>query len=234
MSDYFVFGGYDTRQTCDVYRLSVDSAPNRSLDARVIPGRSGDFILDEKRYPNVEQSYTCIIHEDMEARLSTLRNALLSKIGYQRLEDNVHSDEFYLAYVSDEITPQIDRNRTMAKAVVTFTRKPQRYLKSGEATTSLTASGSISNPTMFDSKPLIRIYGKGVVQIADNAITVISSDEYVDIDCEMMEAYKGPASCNSMVTIQNLDFPKLHPGTNGIVLGSGVTRVDITPRWYRL
>lgn len=235
MSEYFKFGGTDSRlYDVEVFGKQTYNATGRAYNVQTIPGRSGDMLVDEKRFPNVNHSYGCIIHENFNNNLLGIRSALLSKRGYQRLEDSIHTDEFYLAYFAEDFVPRIDERRTMGKFTLTFVRKPQRFLKAGETVVSLTRSGTITNPTLFESKPLLRIYGEGVVGIGDNAVTVISSDGYVDVDCEIMEAYKGTLSFNSSVTVQNNDFPTIAPGSVGITLGSGITRVDITPRWYRL
>lgn len=92
----------------------------------------------------------------------------------------------------------------------------------------------IYNPTLFASKPLIRVTGTGTVGIGDNTITVASGYTYVDIDSEIQDCYCGTQNANSLVTFSNRKFPELQPGINGISLGTGVTSVQITPRWFRL
>lgn len=235
MSEYFIFAGYDTRTLgVEVFEGDTFGAPQRIYDPTAIPGRSGSFLLDGKRYEDISHTYACVIYQNFENNLTRLRNILASRVGYQRLEDSIHPDEFYKAYYADDFTSFVNQHRDMGHCDVTFTRKPQRYLKSGETAVTLTANGSVENPTLFPSQPLLRIYGTGTVGIGDNAITITSADGYTDIDCEMMEAFKGTASCNAYVQIQGNDFPVLKPGTNGITLGTGITRVDITPRWFRL
>ena len=123
----------------------------------------------------------------------------------------------------------------MAKAVISFYRKPQRFLLSGESAVVLTASGSITNPTRFKSKPFIRVYGSGVLGIGGTNITIAShSYTYMDIDCETGRAYYGVTSLDNKVTLNAIDFPTLNPGANGISKGSGITRIEITPRWWEL
>ena len=92
----------------------------------------------------------------------------------------------------------------------------------------------INNPTQFPSKPLIRVTGSGTVSIGDNTITIASGYTYVDIDSEIQDCYCGTQNANSLVTFSNRKFPELQPGINGISLGTGVTSVQITPRWFIL
>jgi phage-related protein len=79
---------------------------------------------------------------------------------------------------------------------VKFSCKPQTYLKSGEKPKEFTASGSIYNPTMFDALPLMRIYGEGELEIGLETIRVKRVDNYIDIDCELEDAYKEFAGNN--------------------------------------
>jgi phage-related protein len=43
-----------------------------------------------------------------------------------------------------------------------------------------------------------------------------------------------PTGASSLVSINKNDFPVLEPGTNNISVGSGITAVAITPRWWRI
>lgn len=235
MSDYFVFNGVDSRTyNAFIFNETEHNAPARVYSKQAVPAKNGQLFVDEKRYGDVTVKLPFVIYQNFTESERDLRNFLLSTIGYKRLEDSRFPDEFYLAVYDSNYTVRVTKDRSMGKGVLSFTRKPQRFLKSGETATTLTASGGISNPTMFDSKPLLRIYGTGTVEIGDNAVTISEADTYTDIDCEIMEAYKGTVSRNAYVSIQNIDFPVLHPGSNGITLGTGITRVDITPRWFRL
>ena len=107
-------------------------------------------------------------------------------------------------------------------------------MTSGETKTTFTADGSINNPTYFPAAPLLRVYGAGTLGIGSESVIISAVDEYVDIDCEIMEAYKGTVSCNANVTVSGSDFPKLQPGNNGIDLSGSITKVEIYPRWFML
>ena len=235
MSRSFIFGG-ESSAAYHVYVFEGDTynAPSRSYTSSAIPGKNGALLVNNKRFDNVQHSFACFVVEDFETNIQAFRNFLNSKIGYQRLEDTAHSDEYYMACYKNNFVVTPSNNLDMGKVTVTFDRKPQRFLKSGETAVTLTSDGSITNPTRFSAKPLIRIYGTGRVGVGSNAITVATADGYTDVDCEIMEAYKGTQSRNAYVTIQDNDFPELKPGANGITLGTGVERVDITPRWWRL
>ena len=91
---------------------------------------------------------------------------------------------------------------------------------------------TITNPTLFDSQPLLRVYGVGALGIGSQTVTITQADVYTDIDCEMMDAFKGTANKNPYVQLTDHNFPVFKPGVNNISLGTGITKVEITPRWW--
>lgn len=238
MSDSFTFDGISSA-AYGVYVFPTDSmvaAPARQYSTLVVPGRSGVLLMDDMRYENTERKYGIVIDDSGEENVALLRNMLASRVGYCRLTDTFDTDHYYMAVYNENFEPTLEwRKREMAKAVISFTRKPQRYLLSGESQTTLTASGTITNPTQFNAKPLLRVYGSGVVGVGGTNITIAShSYSYVDIDCEIGRAYYGATSLDSRITLNAIDFPSLRPGSNGITKGSGITRIIITPRWWEL
>lgn len=219
----------------NVFRVDTDSATARELEVFQIPGRSGDMLVDMKRYPNRPVTYYLLwAGTGAEENCVNAKNYFLSFVGYQRLEDTDFPDEYRLARVSESIEPVITRDRDMFKFQLELDCKPQRFLLSGEQVTTLTASGSIENPTRFNSRPLLRVYGSGILGIGAESITISDADVYTDIDCEMMDAYKGTVSKNANIRLSDHNFPEFAPGINNISLGSGITRVEITPRWWKL
>jgi phage-related protein len=114
---------------------------------------------------------------------------------------------------------------------ITFICDPRRFLKSGDNVNVLTSNGSLFNPTYYDAKPLIRVYGTGSFTVNDITVTITNANQYTDIDCEIMDAYKGTTNCNGNIQTTNNKFPVLTPGQNNITL-NGVTRLEITPRWW--
>lgn len=95
------------------------------------------------------------------------------------------------------------------------------------------------NPTQFESRPLLVVTGKGVLQIGDYVLTIVGRDnQTIYIDCESQEAWEvvgaGRVSRNDYIQNAGEEFPVLVPGINNISVGSGITAVTITPRWWRI
>ena len=235
MSNYFTFAGKNS-QDFKVYISGQGTydAPARAYSVYQIPGRNGDLFVDEKRFENVELTYPAFIFEDMDENFMALRNFLLSRTGYQRLEDTYHPDEYRMAVYHEAMEPSIDARFEASVFEVKFNCKPQRFLKSGDRVIELTASGPVYNPTMFESKPLLRVYGSGNLGIGSQTVTIANADVYTDIDCEMMDCFKGAVNKNANVSFTDHNFPVLGPGNTNFSLGNGITKVEITPRWWRL
>ena len=117
---------------------------------------------------------------------------------------------------------------------IEFTRKPQRFLRSGEGVVTYNATGKIYNPTLFDALPLIRIYGNGTLTVGTTSVTWSGASAYVDVDCDIQDAFYLGSNMNQYITLSGYNVPKLVPGETQITLGDGIAKVEITPRWWIL
>lgn len=211
----------------------VFDSPEPDLEYVSIPGRSGDLIYDNKRFNNIELTYpACFTLSNFQSNLKALQAFFLKHKGYFRLEDDYLPDHFRMASVDRAINPEeIVWVYDSGSVDLTFNCKPQLYLKSGETETEYTSDDTVSNPTAFVAKPLISIYGTGSITLAGKTIQVAShAYPYIVIDCDLMDCYYDVHNLNQYVTVS--DFPELAPGNNTLVIGSGITNVGITPRWW--
>lgn len=233
--DFLKFDNVSTA-TYGVYLIGngVYNAPEREFERISIPGRNGDLLIDNGRYSNLELEYDAIIYEDFNANLSNLKNTYMAKTGYCRLEDTFNPDEFRLAKYSGAFEMENVRPGDVGHFILRFDCKPQRFLKSGETETTYTSSGSITNPTRMNALPLVRVYGTGQLGIGGDTININTNSSYTDIDCDLQDAFRGSTNCNGNIVLSSGKFFSLKPGTNYISLGSGITKVIITPRWWRL
>lgn len=209
-------------------------SPEQDYELVSIPGKNGDLIFDQKRYKNVEVTYPAFIVKDFTSNYADLISFLLSSPGYHRLEDSYHSEIFRMAFFSGPVEPELTDRLKQGSFDLTFHCKPEKYLKSGEKAITFTSDGEVVNPTRFEAKPLIRVYGTGSLEIGNKTIKITKADEYTDLDCDIEEAYKddGSHNCNGNVQITDYDFPTLPIGKTGIKLGEGITKVEVTPRWW--
>ena len=241
MIGYFIFDDIDTRDYSGVVvtDVNVDSAPGRVYEEIAVAGRSGTILMDMKRYDNVVHSYDVVVYDDYVDNLVALRNDLLSKVGYHTLTDSFNTDEKYLATVYASISPSQKTQRNGGYLHVEFSRKPQRYLVSGETEQTFSSSGSITNPTKFDSRPMLVVSGLGILTIGSHTLEIAgTASQTIYIDCDTMEAWEvvgqGKISRNDYIRNAGEEFPVIAPGSNVVTLGTGITQVKITPRWWRL
>ena len=174
------FDGVSSR-TYGVYITgeAVYNAPARDVEMITIPGRNGAFALDNGRFENIEVSYPAGIFADTEAdfrqAISDFRNFLCSRKGYVRLQDEYNPNEYRMAVYKSglEVDP------AMLKAgefTITFDCKPQRWLTSGETEVAVTSGDTLTNPTLFDSSPLLEIEGTGDIEFNGYTVSIESSD----------------------------------------------------------
>ena len=175
----FTFGDVvSTDYGVQILGEGVFNAPERVVEMIEIPGRNGAFALDKGRFENIEVTYPATLIadnvEDFAEALSDLRNALCSKRGYMRLEDDYHPDEYRMAVYKEglEVDEEVLR---VGKFNIKFDCKPQRFLTSGETAVSVTSGDTLTNPTLFDSSPLLHVYGRGGISINGENITVVAS-----------------------------------------------------------
>lgn len=152
----------------------VYNAPARAVELTQIPGRNGAIPVDLGRWENIEITYPCGMfgsdQTDFAQNYSDFINAIASQKGYQRLEDTYHTDEFRQAlFVSGVETKPIGFGQAGEFELV-FNCKPQRFLKSGEAAVAIANNGTITNPTLLDSAPIIELKGYGAMTIGDYSL----------------------------------------------------------------
>lgn len=232
--DYLYFNGKSSRDF-GVYitDTGVYESAQRSYESMSIPGRNGNVIIENDKFENVGLSYPAVLVDDFDVNYKALTAYLTSQRGYKRLSDTFHPDEFYMATfkgLSGQKHTIFNQGGTFK---IEFERKPQRYLKSGEKTSTFTGSGQIKNPTLYTALPLIRAYGTGTLTINDVSVQITSANSYTDIDCELQEAFKGSTNCNGNIVLTNGVFPSLAPGLNSISK-SGITSIELTPRWWSI
>ena len=212
---------------------AVFDAPKRDTTSVKVPGRNGELTLDNGRYENITIKYPAFIVRSFKERISELRNFVLSQSGYQRLEDTYHPDEFRLAKWESDFSVKPDEALLAGEFDLKFNCYPQRFLKSGENAIEITSATTIINEQMTTALPLIRAYGTGTFTINGVTVQITSASSYTDIDCDLQECFKDTLATNCNGNVVLTTFPELKPGENTISM-SGITKLEITPRWWRL
>ena len=159
-----------------------------------------------------------------------------SRIGF-----SVYQSRFYLRNGSTSITPTGTVVYPLESPTTVQLTPQQISLLTGvnvisssdEVTVTVTEPSLLVNPTLFESKPLIRVYGTGTITINNQYITISAhSFPYIDIDCELMDAFYGASNANQYVAFSTTDYVTLRAGNNYVAYTGGT--LEITPRWFEI
>lgn len=222
---------------------NVFSAPQYDTTFQAIPGRDGDLILPNGRYPNVQVTYSVFLPAKTLAQLQEKITAVKAWLytepdRYHDLRDSYDTGTFRRAVINNALDIEDQLNK-IGIFTVSFSCLPFKYLDSGQETVTLTnSSTTLNNPTAFAAKPLIRVNGNGEGRITLQNSTgsrrwdLTDIDAYMAIDSEQMNCYKGVEPKNDCVA--GTGFPILQPGANRIVFAGDITSVTIKPRWVTL
>ena len=223
------------------------SRPARKYDTYDIPGRSGPVLIAQDAWENIEVTYELTVTGDGASDAGRILSEWLSAAsesddeklcsnGYMSLKDSFEPKFERRAYLVDGYDIENKMNKH-GSASITFSCRAERFLRNGFQKKTFTESGTIINPTKFNSKPCIVIKGtKGSLTINNQVVTIADMTDVggsLTIDSESMNAYSSDGTnANDLITLD--EFPKLISGKNTIELGEGLTEVAIMPRWWTL
>ena len=244
--NYFNYKNKDSRDYGILIRnKQTFDAPKRDIDFVSVPGRDGDLLIDNGRYPNIDMTYGIMLvapsinplnpneNIDLAEASKAVRQWLMSDYNYYQLTDSYDPDYFRLAVFSGNIKWET-KNTNIAYSDINFNCKPYRYRIDGQKNlTTNTSALTLFNPESLFSLPRITVKGNGTLTITVNSVTytVTNVVNSIIIDSEMMNIYNPNQSTNYNQYASFSTFPKLKSGTNAITPGNNVTGIDIVPRW---
>lgn len=204
-----------------------------AYETQPIHGRNGELYFWDARYKNVQGKAVCYVMGEGEAaeRRQRAIEFFFGTLGYRRLELDNEPDTYRMVIPTKGPGTDI-RVSSVAPFEVTFSAKPEIYLKRGERPLSFAQSGAtIKNPTAFSSKPLITVYGNAAGSLFVNGVECrfLSLSGFCTLDCNTQDAYKGEENKNNTVAIA--EYPVLAAGNNTLTWNGGIQSVEITPRW---
>lgn len=232
-----VYGGESSAD----YGMVIAEAPAFERPARKqtiykVPGRNSAVIFQQDAWEHTTRTYEVWLADDEEKDLVEQVNAfeawLNASQGYNRLEDNFEPEIYRLAYYSggDGFTNELMQ---YGRATIQFSCRPERFLKDGELPIEVVNGSKIYNDTKFASKPLIHIEGSGAVSVSVEGVTITATlTDYINIDCETMNAYRLAAENKNSVI--GGSFPTIKPGVNSIGISGTVTSCTIVPRFFTI
>lgn len=162
----------------------VFNAPKRAVDMVAVPGRNGSIAIDQGHWENIDVTYPAgtfgMDEPEFATALSNFRNAIVSQIGYQRLSDTYHPDEYRMALYAEGLEAEPTTYNQAGEFELKFNCKPQRWLTDGETPVTVTSGDTLTNPTHYNASPLLAVEGNG--NILFNGFTIeIESGDYGEI-----------------------------------------------------
>lgn len=146
---------------------AVYNAPKRAVDMVDVPGRNGAIAIDQGRWDNVTVEYPAgtfgMTEAEFRTAVSDFRNAIVSQIGYQRLTDTYHPDEYRLALYVEGLEVKPESYNRAGEFTLKFNAKPQRWLIEGETAVTVSDGDTLTNPTQYDAGPLLAVEGYGTI-----------------------------------------------------------------------
>lgn len=205
--------------------------PEHDYEFVEVMGLNGSLTYDNKRFRDKEINFPAFIMDEFIPKYRSLASYMNSLTGYQKMEISHEPDHFRQALFLGSMDPETTQFIRDGRFILPFRVKPERWLKIGQEPVEVTTA--LLNPTRQHSKPLLRIYGTGTVEINDFTITVAAhSYAYIDVDCARMSAQYELNNANQYVTFNTNDFITLKPGGNAFSMT--VTKLEVTPRWFEI
>lgn len=223
---------------CVILEPPTRSFPVREVEEVEVPGRSGNLIIDKKRFKNISVTYKIstvptLMEYSFDETITRLKKWLLSSVEYGKLEDTELLNGFYMAYCSEISNPVTDFD-DVAEFNITFNCKPLFYINYGQKVITHTETYfNLFNPGTYTALPKIRLYGSGPITVAVNntSFQIFNVDEYVDIDSESRLCCKD--TINKIADFCGV-FPCFDIGNNNINIVGDCSKIEIFPRWCNL
>lgn len=239
--NYFIYNGISSKDMgIRISSKDVYSAPKYDLKFQSIPGRDGDLISPNGRFPNTTVSYTCFISaksiQELSDKVTAVKCWLYTEPDrYHTLSDSYDTSFFRKAVFNNKLDIS-DEVSKIGVFTVNFTCHPMRFSHTGQVKTTFTASPfTLTNPYPFAAKPYLKINGRGtgtltIQSASSNKIWEFSTlNGYTECDSELMNFYHDTEPKNDIVSGEG--FPVFASGTNTIAFDGGITSIEVIPRW---
>lgn len=225
MIPFFIFNNINSKDRgIIVNTLPPISKAEGSYEEIKVPGRNGTLYIDNKCYDSFTYEITCTLLSG-----SNIRSIAKWLNGSGKLIISTELDKFYNVIIKNQIDfGQI--YRVCNEFVVIFDVEPIAHSVQEKELVLTKETQFIIKESTYDIKPYIRVNGNENITLTINNKSVILNDieGYIELDCELEEAYKDNLNCNSKVECE--DFPVLVPGINNISWIGNVSTIQIKYR----
>ena len=226
--DYFILNGWNITAEEGIYL--IDSGQERSNKPRYESeqsyGANGNVNIFEEAFDTYSRTFTfqCNSREKMDLLISRFYGTDMG------LELWTRPDHFiYIDFKNTVPVKRLADNQWQCKFQCDV--QPFKYLKNSP-TKVLTSNGTIENIGNWRSEPRIIVEGNGNTTLTiGKQVMTLNIDTRLVIECK--HRHQQVLDKNNQLAISRTrgGFFEIEPGINGIVLGAGITKVTIEPRW---
>ena len=218
MGAYFIYNGISSKDMGVILKkLPPITKPKKRIEIVQVPGRNGTLHIDENCYEPINISLECTLKKNINVRDIT---KWLIEFGTITFSDEL--DKYYNATITNSIPLErvfrLYREFIIQLELQPIAQSTQEYIYN--------CNNPNENTLKIDSSaemyPYIKLTGTGEVKLTINnkICTVTIDDEYIELDSELQNAYKGVKNKNDKM---NGEFPILIPGNNKIQITGNAT-----------
>jgi predicted phage tail component-like protein len=208
--------------------------PKKRLTKVEVPGRDGSLTISEDALDDITISVPFNFQsEEFENVCTNVKNWLTNITDNKLILNN--EDSYYL--VNEIVCDKIEQTKiSEVSSKGTFTLKlicnPIKYDILGQDIITITSATTLQNQGRT-SRPYFKIYGSGTINLVVNGVTstYTSVTDYIEVDSDLMDCYKGTVAKNNTMTGV---FPLFTNGSNSVSYSGTVTKIEIKPRWCDL
>jgi len=224
MSAFFIFKNIDSRDMgVIVNKLPSITKPEKQIEKIEIEGRDGFLTVDHGGYQGTVKTVECTLDNgDINQICAWLDGS--GEVIFSNEDDKVYKAVIINQISLDKIIP------ILHTFLIQFECQPHKYSVNNDVITLNSTPATINNLNSALSKPIIKVYGTGAIELTvnSNVIHLTNIVDYVTIDSEMVDCYKDSQLMNNNMLGE---FPILEIGTNSISWIGTVTKIEIIPNW---
>lgn len=226
--NYFILNGWDITAEEGIYL--IDSGQERSnkprYDSEQSYGANGNVNIFEEAFDTYSRTFT------FQCNSSEKMDLLISRFYGTDMKVEIWTRPNHFIYIDFKNTVPVKRlaeNQWLVKFQCDV--QPFKYLKNSP-TKILTSNGSIENIGNWRSEPRIVVEGNGNTTLTiGKQVMNLNLDGRMTIECKHREQHVLNKNNELAISRTRGGFFEIEPGVNGVVLGTGITKVTIEPRW---
>lgn len=223
MNPYFIWKNFNSLdKNIMVNKLPNFERPDANIEKIIITGRDGYLTQDDGTYKGMIKPCECSLDD------GNIDDVCSWLTGSGEIIFSNEPDKKYKAVIINKI-PFSKIIPTFHTFIIQFECQPHKY-SVGNEVIELTNQGTLYNYGTKYSKPVVKIYGNGSINLTINSKTINLTNitDSITIDSDLLEAYNDIELLNSHMVGE---FPVFEVGENIISWTGTVTKLDIIPNW---